>query len=116
MGEWGGEHPKATKKFNEYNKASTLTSPKNSLQNVVKIWNFLLPSLKKFDLSVDRGAALYPIRGGGGFSLERLFLNSWYFLGRVCGGVSFLLIIMQAASGLSVFSLHCRYFLFLRRL
>ena len=69
IGEWGGEHPKATKKFNEYNKVSTLTSPKNSLQNVVKVWNFLLPSLKKFDLSVDRdgrqrGAALYPIRGG----------------------------------------------------
>ena len=46
-------------------------------------------------------------------SLKRSSLNAWCFLGKVYGGVSFLLIVMQTASGLSVFALHWSCFAFL---
>ena len=47
-------------------------------------------------------------------SLKRCSQSSWYFLGKISGGVSFFLIVMQAASDLSVFALHCRSFISLR--
>ena len=43
---------------------------------------------------------------------EQVVLNSMCFLGSVCGGVSFLLIVRQTASGFSGFALHRRFFSF----
>ena len=44
---------------------------------------------------------------------EKIILNSVCFLGSVCGGVSFLLIVTQTAGGIPGFALHRRFFSFL---
>ena len=50
------------------------------------------------------------------YYFKRASLNSWCYVGKVCGGMSFLLIVMQTANGLSDFAPLCRRFLFLHLL
>ena len=47
VSDWAGDGciQKTTKKFHENSKISTLTSPKNSLKNAVKVGIFLMSSL-----------------------------------------------------------------------
>ena len=46
-------------------------------------------------------------------SFEKVVFKLLVFSWEICGGVSFLLIAMQMVSSLSVFALHCKFFLFL---